>query len=81
MPSLDEPARVVFQGLQEEDERESVDAKWEKLKETYVATCKAVLGQKKYHHKEWITEKSLQLVIIRKKRKAAQKLMQRQIMR
>ena len=59
----------VLQGLQEEDE--SVDAKWEKVKGTYVATCKDVLGQKKYQHKEWITEKSLQLVRMRKKRKAA----------
>ena len=40
---------------------------------SYVATCKAVLGQKKYQHCEWITEKSLQLVKIRKKRKAALK--------
>ena len=38
-----------------------------------MATCKAVLGQKKYQHREWITEKSLQLVKIRKKRKAALK--------
>ena len=38
-----------------------------------MATCKAVLGQKKYQHCEWITEKSLQLVKIRKKRKAALK--------
>ena len=38
-----------------------------------MATCKAVLGQKKYQHCEWITEKSLKLVKIRKKRKAALK--------
>ena len=38
-----------------------------------MATCKAVLGQKKYQHCEWITEKSLQLVKIRKERKAALK--------
>ena len=59
----------ILQGLQEEDE--SVDAKWEKVKGTYVATCKDVLGQKKYQDKEWITEKYLQLVRIMKKRKAA----------
>ena len=52
-----------------------------------MATCKAVLGQKKYQHCEWITEKSLQLVKIRKKRKvehrrkeqSLEKLTQRQI--
>ena len=43
------------------------------MKRTYysVAKCKDVLGWKKYQHKEWISQISLQLVRIRKKRKAA----------
>lgn len=42
----------------------------EGIKETFTASCYEILGVKKYHHKEWITNDTLKKVMKRKDKKA-----------
>lgn len=62
-----------FYVLQElkEDEVETIDRKWKKLKEAVTSACKEVLSPKKYEHKEWITAEALCKIWERKEKKAA----------
>ena len=57
-----------FQVLQELLEEETIDEQWRKVKESVTTTCREVLGHKKYSHKEWITQGTLEKVAERRGR-------------
>ncbi|VDP59986.1 unnamed protein product [Schistosoma curassoni] len=44
---------------------------WKGIKETITSTCHEVLGKKKYHHKEWITVDTLDMIQEKRNKKAA----------
>ncbi|VDP47236.1 unnamed protein product [Schistosoma margrebowiei] len=49
----------------------TVESNWKGIKEAITLTCHEVLGQKKHHHKEWITVDTLDKIQERRKKKAA----------
>ena len=59
----------ILRDLMEDDK--TVDSSWKVVKESFVAACKAVLGPKKYHHKDWISAETLGKIRVRKEKKAA----------
>ncbi|VDP76128.1 unnamed protein product [Schistosoma curassoni] len=48
----------ALQGLLKKEETTMVD-NWKSIKEALTSTCQEVLGLKKYHHKEWVSTKTL----------------------
>ncbi|XP_073714068.1 uncharacterized protein [Misgurnus anguillicaudatus] len=61
-----------FQILQEvEEEEDTVDNRWKRVKETITTTCSDVLGPSKCQHKEWLSTETLRKIQERKKKKAA----------
>lgn len=60
----------MYQALQEIDEQTRVGNCWEGIKETFTTSCHEILGVKKYHHKERITNDTLMKVMERKDKKA-----------
>ncbi|VDP31815.1 unnamed protein product [Schistosoma margrebowiei] len=62
-----------FQALQNllKEEETSMEDNWKGIKEALTSTCQEVLGLKKYHHKEWISTKTLDKIKERKNKKAA----------
>ena len=48
-----------------------MESNWKGIKEVIVSTCQEVLGQKKHHHKEWITVGTLDKIEERRNKKAA----------
>ncbi|VDP54182.1 unnamed protein product, partial [Schistosoma margrebowiei] len=62
-----------FQALQDllKEEETSMEDNWKGIKEALTLTCQEVLGLKKYHHKEWISTKTLDKIKERKNKKAA----------
>ena len=60
----------MLQELIEEDE-ETIDNKWRKVKEVMTATCSDVLGPVKYHHKDWLSTETMKKIQDRKEKKAA----------
>ena len=40
--------------------------KWQLIKESFISTCKEVLGPQKQHHKEWISAETLKKIEERK---------------
>ncbi len=61
----------VLQELHEEEERSSIQANWQIIKETLRTVCQEVVGTKKHHHKEWITADTLGKIEERKQKKRA----------
>ena len=59
-----------FQVLQEMLDEETIDRKWQRMKEAVQTTCQEVLGNRKQAHKEWISANTLKLIEDRKKKKA-----------
>ncbi|CAI2732551.1 unnamed protein product [Schistosoma spindalis] len=49
----------------------TMESNWKEIKEAITSTCHEVLGQKKHHHKEWITVDTLDKIQERRNRKAA----------
>ena len=41
-----------FQVLEELLEKETINEKWQAVKESFTSTCEEVLGPRKQHHKE-----------------------------
>lgn len=60
----------MYQALQEIDEQTGVGNCLEGIKETFTTNCHEILGVKKYHHKEWITNDTLKKEMERKDKKA-----------
>ena len=50
-------------------EEETINEKWQAIKESFPSTCKEVLGQKKQHHKEWISAETLTKIKERKRKR------------
>ena len=48
-----------FQVLEELLEEDTINVKWQAIKESFTSTCKEVLGPKKQNHHEWITAETL----------------------
>ena len=61
--------RNRFQILADLGEDTEVETHWKKVKEVFTTTCKEVLGEKKREHKEWISQRSLDLITERRKLK------------
>ena len=65
----------ALQELHEEEEsiheEESIQNRWQKVKETLRSSCQEVLGPKKHVQKEWITVETLTKIQDRKEKKAA----------
>ncbi|KAJ8359590.1 hypothetical protein SKAU_G00161150 [Synaphobranchus kaupii] len=59
-----------FQVLQELLEEETIDEKWQGIKEAVTSTCQGVLGTKKHSHKKWISAETLKKIEMRKKKAA-----------
>ncbi len=57
----------VLQELHEEEERSSIQASWQIIKEALRTVCQEVVGTKKHHHKEWITADTLGKIENRRK--------------
>ncbi|CAH8471399.1 unnamed protein product [Schistosoma rodhaini] len=49
----------------------TIESSWKGIKEAIVSTCQEVLGQKKHHHKEWITVGTLDKIEARRNKKVA----------
>ena len=60
-----------FQVLHELLEEETINRKWQGVKDAVSSTCQEVLGPKKHSVKEWISTESLKLIEKRKLKKAA----------
>ncbi|MBN3278047.1 CFDP2 protein, partial [Polyodon spathula] len=60
-----------FQVLQELLEEETIDEKWQGVKEALSSTCQEVLGIKKHNQKEWMSIETLKMTEKRKMKKAA----------
>ena len=58
-----------FQVLEEKPEGETINEKWQAVKESFTSTCKEVLGSIKQHHKEWILAGTLKKIEERKRKK------------
>ena len=58
-----------FQVLDELLEEETINEKWQTIKESLTPTCKEVLGPKEQHHKEWISAETLKKIEERKRKK------------
>ena len=61
--------RNRFEALQEYDDEERVEEKWQQSEDAYKETVKSVLGYKKKGQKPWISKESWDLVEERKKLK------------
>ncbi|VDO76296.1 unnamed protein product [Schistosoma margrebowiei] len=48
-----------------------MESSWKGIKEAITSTCHEVLGHKKRHHKEWITDDTLDKIQERRNKKAA----------
>ena len=59
----------ILQDLMEDDK--TVDSSCKVVKESFVTACKAVLGPKKYHYKDWISAETLDKIRVRKEKNAA----------
>ena len=59
-----------FQVLEELLEEETIEQKWQKMKEMMTSTCQEVLGPKTHTHKEWISTETLQKIEERREKKA-----------
>ena len=61
----------ILENHDEEENTEEVDVEdhWSAVKTGWTDACQKVLGQRKPHHKPWITKKTLDLIEDRKKRK------------
>ena len=44
---------------------------WSQVKDSFISTCKEVLGGKDYKHKDWISQESLNRLSERREKKAA----------
>ena len=53
------------------EDDETVDSSWKVVKESFVTASKEVLGRKKYHHKDWISAKTLSKIRVSKEKKTA----------
>ena len=77
MQILEEAYRLTlnnkYQVLEEllKDEVDSVNNRWQKVKEAVKSTCQEVLGPMKHQQKEWISAKTLCKIQKRKQKKAA----------
>lgn len=60
-----------FQILQDLPEEESIDKRWQGVKEAFTSPCQEVLGPRKLCHKEWISAESIRRIEERKMKKAA----------
>ncbi|CAI2734940.1 unnamed protein product [Schistosoma spindalis] len=49
----------------------TMESNWKEIKEAITSTCHEVLGQKKHHHKDWITVDTLDKIQERRNKKAA----------
>ncbi|CAI2725223.1 unnamed protein product [Schistosoma spindalis] len=49
----------------------TMESNWKEIKEAITSTCHEVLGQKKHHHKDWITIDTLDKIQERRNKKAA----------
>ena len=58
--------QVLYQMLKEE----TINEKWQAIKESFTLTCKEVLGPKKQHHKEWFSAEMHKKIEERKRKKA-----------
>lgn len=56
--------------LQQRIERETMDEKWQSIKEAVTTTCQEVLGNKKWGQKEWISVGTSEKIQERKRKKA-----------
>ncbi|GFR66118.1 endonuclease-reverse transcriptase [Elysia marginata] len=54
--------RNRFQPLASLEEEEDVETHWSRVKSAFTATCEEVLGYQKKEYKEWISQKSLDLI-------------------
>ncbi|KAL6459686.1 hypothetical protein MHYP_G00314450 [Metynnis hypsauchen] len=59
-----------FQVLEDISEEQTIELKWQKVKEVVTSTCQEVLGPKSYTHKEWISAEMLQKIEERRDKKA-----------
>lgn len=59
-----------YQALQEINEQTTAENCWEGITETFTTSCHEILGVKKFHHKEYITNDTLKKVMQRKDKKA-----------
>uniref|UniRef100_A0A183KMJ6 DUF4200 domain-containing protein n=1 Tax=Schistosoma curassoni TaxID=6186 RepID=A0A183KMJ6_9TREM len=62
-----------FRDLQDllEEEDNTMEDNWKRIKEALISTCQEVLGSKKHHHEEWIFIETLDRIQERKKKKTA----------
>ncbi|KAK3804299.1 hypothetical protein RRG08_029561 [Elysia crispata] len=58
-----------FQPLEHLDE--DMEAYWSQVKDSFIPTCKEVLGKKDHKHKDWISQESLNRLSERREKKAA----------
>ena len=58
-----------FQPLEHLDE--DTETYWSQVKDSFISTCKEVLGEKDYKHKDWISQESLNRLSERREKKAA----------
>ena len=58
-----------FQPLEHLDE--DMETYWSQVKDSFISTCKEVLGEKDYKHKDWISQESLNRLSERREKKAA----------
>ena len=58
-----------FQVLEELLEEETINDKWQAIKESVTSTCKEVVGPKKQHHNEWISAETPKKIKERKRKK------------
>ena len=58
-----------FQPLEHLDE--DMEAYWSQVKDSFIPTCKEVLGKKDHKHKDWINQESLNRLSERREKKAA----------
>ncbi|KAK3740237.1 hypothetical protein RRG08_054258 [Elysia crispata] len=58
-----------FQPLEHLDE--DMETYWSQAKDSFISTCKEVLGEKDYKHKDWISQESLNRLSERREKKAA----------
>ena len=59
-----------FQVLEKLLEEETINEKWQAIKESLTSTCMEVLGPKRQHHKEWISAEIFKKIEERKRNKA-----------
>ena len=62
--------RNRYSVLAELREDQDVEAQWQGVKDAITSTCEEVLGERKAEHKEWISQKTLQLIERRRTLKA-----------